>query len=249
MADLSKAELRWLERADDDTGRRPPSASRLIRKATERHQTAAVQVAAALVSATCTVPPQQRGGRTAPGGGRGSDVSDRVLAQIEATVREVDRGLSRLGHLLDHCLACASGPPDPHDPGHNDASTVTLAWLTGESWTWIVDYCVGVSATSPKAVEAAATDAARAHAAGAAVLVERWMDARRNGAEPDVLDGMAQQANRLSLQMVGLADSLGQWRPGPLVRRCAADCGGAAPPVGEGATCQRCRQRFSRSSA
>lgn len=217
--------------------RRPPrrSASHLVRKATERIQAGAGKAAAALINATVAVPPQQR---TTAGARRGSDVPDPALAQIEATIRAVDHGLSKLGHLLDDCPACGDG-----EQGHNDRWAVTLATLTGEWWTWTVDHCVGVSATSPKAVEAAAT-AARAHGRGAELLLERWMQARRDGAEPDWLDSTASAADRLSRQVQGLADSLGQWRPGPIVRRCACGCGAHAP-VGRRLTeaCEKRKQR------
>lgn len=250
MTDLSKPERRWLDQPwEDDDGRRhkPAGADVRIRKAAERHQTSAAQVAAALISATCTVPPQMRGGRT-PGAGRSSDVTDRTLGQIDATITAVDRGLSKLGHLLDRCPACPDSEREEVPPGCNDVSVTTLADLTGESWTWIVDHCVGVSATSPKAVEAAATGVAQAHAASAVLMVQQWRDAWQQGAEADVLERFAHQAHRLSLRVAGLADSLGQWRPGPLVRLCACGCRRPAPPKGEGATRSGCRSRKQRSA-
>jgi hypothetical protein len=250
MTDLSKAERRWLDRPDDEGRRRRTSAAALIRTATDRHRQAAGEVGQALLNATCTVPPQQRGGRTAPGGGL-VDVADRTLAQIEATVGAVDRALTRLGHLLDRCPACPTSGRDEVPPGCNSIAVDTLADLTGRSWPEVADHCTGVSPTSPAAVEAAVRKAVEAHQAGAKDLHDQWTAAWRGGSESRTLDDWAHAANRLSLSLAALADSLGQWRSGVLVRTCAcADpaccpggCRAAAPPRGEGATCGRCRNR------
>lgn len=243
MTDLSKAERRWLE-ADND--RPPPRPSGVITSACHDIGVNATRTAAALINATCTLPPQRRTNQTP---GRSSDVADRVLSQIESTVDTIDRAMFRFAHLLDNCLIC-----DDEPTGHNDPWTITLATLTGSDWTHLTDHAAAISGTQRHAIATAAQTISEAFRTGSIDLKQHWFDLRRAGAEPDQLRDLAQAAARLSRQLLGLSDSLAQWRPGILVRLCACNdlrcCPeGAkhpAPQKGEGATCQACRTTQSR---
>lgn len=234
---LSKAERMWMDRKTaEETGRPRRSLSGRVHQAVEQYRRHALAVADALHAASVSQPPPKRVSLESR---RGSDPSDPALAQITATHDAIDRGVVWYGHLLDDCLVC----DDLLAVGRHNHGRDTLAKLLDDDWTEIVDHLAGLSATSPFALRTAVSRAALAHDGGAGRF-EQWMlQLHREGAEPDVLDNLASRFERLVGQMAALSDSLGQWRPGVLVRRCAANCGGAAPPRGEGATCGRCRNR------
>lgn len=234
---LSKAERMWVDhKTAEETGRPRRSLSGRVHRAVEQYRRHAVDVAEALHAASVAEPPPNRSTAGMP---RGSDPSDPALAQITATHDAIDRGAVWYGHLLDDCLVCA----DRLAVGRHNHGQDTLARLLDDDWSEIVDHLSGLSATSPFAFKSAVSRAAVAHDGGAGRFEEWMSQLHREGAEPDVLDNLASRFERLVGQMRALSDSLGQWRPGVLVRRCAAGCGGAAPPRGEGATCGRCRNR------
>lgn len=231
---LTKGERLWMTRAAEDAaGRRAPSFTSRVLKARDLYKAQTQTVADALLAATVACPPPKR---QTLGQRRGSGPSDPALAQITATHDAIDRGLTRFGHLLDDCLLCGDEATRPH----NDTDETTLGRLLDDDWTEIVDHLTGISATSPKAVTAAVTQAREAHQEGAERFVVWFAGLHQGGAESDVLANLATKFERQASRMRGLADSLAQWTP-PNARRCAAGCGGHAP-VGSGATCGRCRQ-------
>lgn len=209
-----------------------------------------------LTHATATIPPAATPSARTRGPAGPSDPTGTVLSSTWAAV---DRAAVRFAHLTGPCLlqgrvfhdrCCGSVPldgcrGDVHDCG--EVSAASLAGMFGVALPHgeVVDGLVG---TPPSAFRfgAKVVPAVGAWHAGAvsAVVSEfgLWWD---EGAEPYELEAVVHEADRLVRALRSLAGSLAGWS-GRQERRCAAGCGGAAPVVGEGATCQACRKRKSR---
>lgn len=240
---LRRCERLWLDNRQPHEASRYSDRSQMIRvaRAEARYNEMLSHAITAMTNATVGSPPQpgKRAERS------GSDTPDPALAQINATYAALARGLQRLGHLLADCT------DDAHE--HYDYSMGELLANLGvphdpDALADCSDALQACPVTRTAAVAAALDRAAALHIGAATALGEGWPEARREGAEPDLLEDTASRFERLAGRMAGLADSLGQWRPGPIVRTCRAGCGGAAPAKGDGATCERCRQRNCRAS-
>lgn len=238
---LTAAEERALaattRQPDDPPSRGLPSR---MRKATDRWSIEASHVAVGLTAATATIPPPAR----PPSGPRAPGITDPVGAQVHATYDTVTRAANTFAHLTGPCPLDYTR--DEYGQTHlcPDGSAVYVAVAVGVAFyppdiTRRLLHSVGTADW-----QAAVHTAASWHTKTAAHLLDAFLDAWRT-AEPSTLEDWTARTEQLARRMAALAGSLSLWN-GRLERRCKAGCGGAAPPKGEGATCERCRQRHSR---
>lgn len=251
--DLDRPSRRWLEqrRLDAELAavghdrRRLIGKARKLRSAVERWQDASANVVRALRNATVESPPQPP-----PRSGRGgSDVSDPTLARIEATWNAVDHACVTYAHLAGPCAAdgchICTGDRRP-----DSLTAIANALGAPLDLAVVIDALLGTPSSSTAAFDDALDSAEKAYAAAADQLQDAWHEARRAGADDDTLATLVDRTSNVAARMDGLVGAVTQWLPSSPVRRCAAGCGGAAPPVGKGATCQHCRdQRRDRSAS
>jgi hypothetical protein len=250
--ELDRPARRWLEQrrrdaelaAVDGDRRMLVGEARKLKAAVERWCGAVGHVAAALANATVAAPPQPP-----PRSGRGgSDVADPTGARVEATWTAADQACVTFAHLAGRCA-----DPDCHVcTGDRPADCLTaIADTLGVplDLAATVDGLLGTPSSSTVAFQRMLDDTVAAYTAAAEQLREGWHEARRDGADPDVLTTVVDRTVRLAARMDGLVGAVTQWLPTSPVRRCEAGCGGAAPEYGKGATCQRCRdQRRNQAS-
>lgn len=216
------------------------------------------QTVAGLTMATATIPPPASPGDRVRGPSGPSDPTGTVLSATWATV---DRAAVRFAHLTGPCLLSGSTSHDRccgrvvqpgckgnvHDCGNVSGSRMVDMFAIALPHGQQVDALVGTPPSArrfaTRVVPQVGTWHAQAVGAVAAEFDRWWHD----GAEPHELEAAVHEAERLVRGFRSLAGSLAGWS-GRQERQCAAPgCAGAAPPVGEGATCQACRKRKSRA--
>jgi len=235
MSGLNRHERRWLEqeRTHDTPSRRLPSR---IRKATDRWSVEASWIALGLTGATVTSPPATRQHEKV---GRRQGPSDPTAAVVYATLEDVSRSAERFAHLASTCamegqrdtLGRVHDCPGPHAVDLGDPAGIHLDAET------VVDGLVGTPPSSTAAFSRAVHDAAAWHTSTAVLLLDLWLTAYRDGAEPSVLEDWCCRTEELARRLAGLAGHLAEWS-GRREEQCVT-CGGMKPDGRR--DCGRCR--------
>lgn len=204
MAELSKAEQRWLTGLRPNTAdRRPGRLLGRAQKAADRWSIEAGYIAVGLTAASADGAPP-----VAPSGDRGRTVGygDPVASAYGATVRHVESAARRWAHLTadcaPDCTACggpngwrlaaqtAADVPDPAD---------------------IVDGLLGTPPSSTAAWQAAVSRAATWHTIAAATISGAVVTMWRRGAETVAVEDAVAGMEQLARLTAGVAGSLSEW--------------------------------------
>lgn len=244
---LRGPEQAWLDqqyRHAEREARESPAPSRTLRnrmlKATDKWTLEVTWIVTGLTNATVEHPPPSRPNH---GAKRKTGPSDPTGATFHSVYDTLERETEAFAHLTGPCFY--DGQRDPVTGRTHecpDDPAVELAEMAGvpADASQVVDMLIGTPFSSQRAFGDAVAFAGQWHGTVARECYEAWERAFRDGREPSELETWTMATERLARRVSGLSGRLSVWS-GRSERQCAGGCGGGAPPVGEGATCGRCR--------